>query len=87
MPWVKEDECVGCGICVQQCPVGAISMNANQVAVIDNNKCTNCAKCFDVCPRGAIHPNSENPSLRGRGMGGGSGLGRGMGRGHGMGRR
>ncbi len=91
MPWVKEDLCKGCGICVNVCPVdGAIKM-VNGKAQINNSICTRCGKCMEACPTNAIRPNSENPSLRGmgggRGMGGmGRGMGRGQGRGMGRGR-
>jgi Fe-S-cluster-containing hydrogenase component 2 len=78
MPWVDKKKCVGCGACVNICPVGAISME-NGKAVIDQNKCTHCGKCFDACPNGAIRPNSENPDLRRRKFGG-SGRGFGSGR-------
>ena len=26
MPWVAKDMCIGCGICVEECPVDAIVM-------------------------------------------------------------
>ena len=26
MPWVDKNECTGCGICVEECPVDTISM-------------------------------------------------------------
>jgi ferredoxin len=49
---VDEEECVGCGICCNVCPRGAISLG--EVAKIDNSKCTACLACVDRCPRGAI---------------------------------
>ncbi len=85
MPWVKEDLCKGCAICVKACPVeGAIEMK-DKKAYIHNDICTRCGKCMEVCPTDAIRPNSENPALRGFGMGGGRGMGRGTGRGSGHG--
>ncbi len=85
MPWVKEDQCKGCGICVNVCPVnGAIKM-VNGKAQINNAICTRCGKCMEACPTNAIRPNSENPAMRGVGRGGGSGMGRGMGNGTGRG--
>jgi len=45
MPWVKEEMCVGCGVCVQECPVEAISMPA-QTAVIDDEECIRCAEAL-----------------------------------------
>ncbi len=85
MPWVKEDQCKGCGICVDACPVeGAIKM-VNGKARINNAICTRCGKCMEVCPTNAIRSNSENPAMRGMGRGGGAGMGRGQGRGMGGG--
>ena len=26
MPWVDEEKCVACGVCVEECPVEAIAM-------------------------------------------------------------
>lgn len=83
MPWVKQNECIGCGICVKACPAGAISLENNK-AVIDQNKCIHCGKCLSVCPQKAIRPNSENKNLRGHRLGGPR---RGFGRGFGFGRR
>lgn len=83
MPWINQDKCVGCGTCVDVCPVGAISMK-NGKAFIDQEKCTHCGKCLNVCPQKAIRPNSENPSLRKHRFGG---PGRRFGFGKGRGRR
>ena len=33
MPWVNEDMCVGCGVCVDDCPVGAITLKEDQKAI------------------------------------------------------
>ena len=27
MPWINEEMCAACGICVDQCPAGAISIS------------------------------------------------------------
>lgn len=64
MPWIKQDECVGCALCVTLCPVQAIEMKGDK-AVIDQAGCTKCGRCIPACPRQIIRPNSENPELRG----------------------
>ena len=50
---VDEQECTGCGICADACPVEAISL-ADGVARIDHNECTECLTCVDECPVEAI---------------------------------
>lgn len=51
---INADECVGCGTCVDECPVEAISMNDDNIAVVDADECTDCGSCVDVCPTDAI---------------------------------
>jgi len=59
MPWINEDLCVGCGVCVDDCPVGAITLKENQKAVIDEDGCIRCGRCHDVCPEEAVRHDSE----------------------------
>jgi len=58
MPWVDRNRCTGCGICVRQCPINAISMKEGK-AEIDMDKCIRCGKCHDDCPMGAVRHDSE----------------------------
>ena len=58
MPWVKEEMCVGCWVCVEKCPVEAISM-AENVARIDEQECIRCGRCHEVCPENAVRHDSE----------------------------
>jgi ferredoxin len=50
---VDPDACVGCEVCVEACPVEAISM-VDGKAVIDPDKCTECGTCIGECPQEAI---------------------------------
>jgi NADP-reducing hydrogenase subunit HndC len=47
---IQSDKCKGCGICLRNCPVSAISGEKQQAHVIDQAKCTRCGTCFEVCP-------------------------------------
>ncbi|HAZ23078.1 MAG TPA: hypothetical protein DCY84_12045 [Firmicutes bacterium] len=45
--------CIGCGICVKNCPVDAIGMQ-DALAHIDPEKCTSCGVCIEKCPMKTI---------------------------------
>jgi len=59
MPWVNKEMCVGCGICVSQCPVQAIQQQPDGLVEIDDAKCIRCGRCHDVCPQEAVRHDSE----------------------------
>lgn len=48
------DGCIGYGDCVAACPYGAISLNKNDVAVVDPAVCIGCGLCTTICPRHLI---------------------------------
>ncbi len=49
------DKCIGCTICAQHCPSGAIAMKPYEPHEIDQEKCVRCGVCKSVCPAEAIH--------------------------------
>lgn len=53
--YINQDLCVGCGLCVPYCPVGAIKVE-NRKAVIDPEGCVECSCCrrSNVCRKNAI---------------------------------
>lgn len=59
MPWVNEDLCTGCGVCVENCPSGALQMTPYFKASIDMEECIRCGDCHDICPSEAVRHDSE----------------------------
>lgn len=49
---IDKSKCTGCGICVEACPVGAITVD--QVAKIDGDICVDCGSCVAECPNEAL---------------------------------
>lgn len=43
--------CMKCGACAAQCPVGAIPKN--NPSSIEENKCISCMRCVGICPKNA----------------------------------
>ena len=56
---IDESKCTGCGICVQVCPVEAITVQ--RAATIDLEICTGCGSCVAECPNGAISVEEMKP--------------------------
>jgi len=49
----NKTECLGCGICSQECPNAAISM-VSQTPVVDEASCDLCGRCAEQCPTEAL---------------------------------
>jgi len=51
--YVDEELCTGCGVCLDVCKQGALSIEGG-TASIDEALCTSCGRCIEACVMGAI---------------------------------
>lgn len=50
---VDDNKCTGCGVCLEECPVGAIALVIDK-ALVSEDDCTECGACVEICPEEAI---------------------------------
>lgn len=50
---VDEEECTGCGDCIDRCQMDALTMKGD-IVVRDSERCIGCGLCISVCPTEAL---------------------------------
>jgi len=48
------DDCIGCTLCAQDCPVDAIAFKPHEKHVVNHELCIKCDGCKQVCPEDAV---------------------------------
>ena len=51
---VNAEKCVGCGECVDICPVEVFEFQDEKSVPVNAEECLGCESCIEVCEEGAI---------------------------------
>jgi len=59
---VNQEICIGCGLCIEVCPLRAISMvpEKKEKKASISETCVDCQACTKICPKEAIGPAPEH---------------------------
>lgn len=52
--FVREEDCIGCGRCLEACPVDAIAGAPQYMHTVLEEHCTGCELCLPPCPTNCI---------------------------------
>ena len=50
---IDNDKCIGCGLCVKDCPASHFEIKDNKAAIV-NGLCIGCGHCYAICPNEAV---------------------------------
>jgi len=51
---IKEEECIGCGVCVKSCPMNALELKDKKIFFVPE-RCLGCGVCVHKCKQNAIY--------------------------------
>jgi len=57
-----KSKCIGCGTCVENCPVNALQLTSEGI-ITDTNLCDLCGICADVCPTKAMEMSGQQVTV------------------------
>lgn len=58
MAWISVEDCDGCWICVDECPIHTILMKDEEAEIIMDGW-IRCGICHDICPQDAVKHDRE----------------------------
>jgi NAD-dependent dihydropyrimidine dehydrogenase PreA subunit len=56
-PVVDVEKCIGCGECVEVCPVDVYELRDGKSVVVMEEDCLGCESCIEVCEEEAVTVN------------------------------
>ena len=51
---IDEEKCTGCGLCIPNCPEGALQIIDGKARLVSDLFCDGLGACIGHCPEGAI---------------------------------
>ncbi|TSA47907.1 MAG: 4Fe-4S dicluster domain-containing protein [Deltaproteobacteria bacterium] len=64
LPALDRDACIGCGLCIKTCTVGAIAKGEDDTPVFASERCIYCGDCVKVCPSEAWKAEKSGYTVR-----------------------
>jgi len=63
MPWVKKDDCMGCGICIEKCPENTIKHDSEKIPEEVNANVSVTKGFMDDCAKYLGNPEEKQKCL------------------------
>ena len=54
-PKIKTEECIGCGTCVNVCPMEVWELQEDKAVAVNAEACIECSACVDNCPVACLY--------------------------------
>ncbi len=58
---IDPDSCTICGDCIERCPVEALSIDEDDVLIVNRDRCLGCGNCNSVCPGASLSLVRQSP--------------------------